>query len=275
METLFTTPNLTKSNWINTNDANVDLSEIRIVGNECILKYDTLHDLLLYDDTIQYSATFLEDGVHFPLSMYKLIRDCRIRSYRACIWYPLVKNKIPTSKSKIIEFKNCEIFDDTINKIISTYSFVRLCTMSPKDLCCPIYENWNDAKNSLISSERTGKFILQDKCIDKNNIHLFLRKIKNFIWECRCFWSHSYLTAVSLDEGYDFSQKERDQICVFFEQYGSNFPYRSAIVDIGFTNEIELIEFNSFGPDLNATSGKFSWIEDAYDLHFSRVTIFR
>lgn len=72
--------------------------------------------------------------------------------------------------------------------------------MSPKDLCCPIYKNWKDAKNSLISSERTGKFIQQDKCIDENNIHIFLRKIKNFIWECRCFWSHSRLTAVSLSE---------------------------------------------------------------------------
>jgi hypothetical protein len=69
----------------------------------------------------------------------------------------------------------------------------------------------------------------------------------------------------------------------FFERWGPTLPYNSAIVDVGRVvasgdqggGGVELIEFNTFGPDMNATAGYFSWYEDVMLLLSSTVPVFR
>ena len=92
----------------------------------------------------------------------------------------------------------------------------------------------------------------------------------------RCFWSHGKLRAISLDNNIDFTKFDKEDILEFFKNYEKYIPYHSAIVDIGKTIEqIELIEFNTFGPDMKATAGNFSWKEDIMILLFSPIPIFR
>ncbi|RYE14343.1 MAG: hypothetical protein EOP34_06770 [Rickettsiales bacterium] len=274
MNKIYVLPNYINTNWINANDANTELTEVEIVDNMCRLKYDTFHDLLFFDDTIQFDALFCDNCVCFPRSMFNTIQENRIKSYRACIWYPLVKDKIPTAHSKIIEYTSTTNIID-LNNSIRDLPFIRLCVMSSKDIKIPLYKNWFEASKDLLLSERTKNLLNNQACINKEMVHLFIREFKNYIWECRCFWSHQKLTAVSLPVDRFFDQKEKHEIINFFVKYGQYIPYKSAVIDIGFTNKIELIEFNSFGPDLNATSGNFSWREDAYNLLFSNITLFR
>lgn len=121
---------------------------------------------------------------------------------------------------------------------LEQYPFVRLCTMSPKDQCnsC-LFSDSRIAYETLKRSERT---------INLWNEHLFLRELRNFKWEARCFWSHDKLTAVSMP--YQFDDEEKERIIQFFEKWKLEIPYHSAVIDIGlYLNDIEIIEFNSLG----------------------------
>lgn len=142
--------------------------------------------------------------------------------------------------------------------------------MSPKDIKqIPIYDNYKIAYNHLRTSDRTKNIFDYDPCLDMK-FHLFLREQRIYSWEARCFWSRDKLRAVSLPKDMDFSPQDKLQIIEFFNIYSINFPYHSATVDIEkYNNIIELIEFNTFGPDMNAIAGNFSWEEDAMTLLFS------
>lgn len=83
-----------------------------------------------------------------------------------------------------------------------------------------------------------------------------------------------------MDEELD--EKEKEATLMFFKRWGRHFPYHSAIVDIGKIKsesssdiKIELIEFNTFGPDMYATAGHFSWYEDVLVLLYSKEPVFK
>lgn len=140
--------------------------------------------------------------------------------------------------------------------------------MSPKDIRLPICTTKEEALDLLTRSQRTKDHL------DSNDFHLILRQPRSFLWEARCFWSRDKLRAVSLSGKIQHHYKQ--DILTFFSQYGNDIPYHSAVVDLGMTaTGLELIEFNSFGPDLNATSGYFSWLEDINTLLNSPEPIFR
>ena len=95
------------------------------------------------------------------------------------------------------------------------------------------------------------------------------KRVRKIAWEARCFWSRDRLRGVSCAP--HMSAAERAQVLEFFAAFGARLPYHSATVDSGWAQEtqrVELIEFNSFGPDLQATAGNFSWAEDMHQLLF-------
>ena len=251
-----------KTKWIETNDALTNLSEIQLTPQYCIVPLHIYEDSLCDDDNL--NVNMIEDKTSFiyPRECFSQIQLLRQQSYRACIWYEEIKDNIPTADSILIHITSNEQLQEALKKHILEYPFVRLCTMSPKDIkTIPLYDDWKEAYHDLTISVRT-----------KEIEHLFMRKKKEYEWEARCFWSHGKLRAVSLP---DMIFDEQEEILTFFKTYGPFIPYHSATVDIGKTDQIELIEFNTFGPDMKATAGNFSWEEDVMTLVFSPTVIFR
>lgn len=255
--------------WIETNDANVGMSEIKFDDMHCWVPWHIYEDSLIDDDIINEHAIEKDYWTLYPIHLYSEIQRIRGESYKACNWYEDIINNIPTSKSIISKINDEYNRDYEIQKVLEEnlekYPFVRLCTMSAKDVkCVPIYEKWEDALKDLNCSERT-----------KRGCHIFMREKREYTTEARCFWSRDKLRAVSLallDTDIDEieNKKIESSITYFFKRYGKYIPYHSAVVDIGIISSdpkglrIELIEFNSFGPDMNATAGNFSWYEDSF-----------
>jgi hypothetical protein len=102
-----------------------------------------------------------------------------------------------------------------------------------------------------------------------------MRQIRNYKWEARCFWSRDKLRAISLPSDMDFTDDDKNEILDFFNKYGKYLPYHSVTIDIGKCDNIEIIEFNTFGPDMKATAGNFSWYEDIMILIWSSTPVFR
>ena len=266
MDKIFKLPaDIRSSNlWIDKNDALTNYSEIKITNDYCIVPYHIYEDSLCDDDDINKDMVQCQYNFKYPRHLFSQLHQLRVKSYYACVRYPEIKTTIPTAESILIPIESILKLKKDLKKNILNYPFVRLCNMSPKDIRLPLYNDWKEAFNDLITSIRTNDFT------DK---HLFMRKKKIYEWEARCFWSHGKLRAVSLPDL--FIEDVTKEIKTFFKQYGKYIPYHSATVDIGKTDCIELIEFNTFGPDMNATSGQFSWIEDIMILLFSQTPVFR
>ena len=272
MEKVHSLPSIkSKNRWVETNDAQTDLSEIKVTDELCIVPYHIYEDSLIEDEEINIDMLEKDRSIIYPRKWFERIQFLREISHQACIWYPEVAGKIPTAKSLLIEFQTLEELQNALKNNLFSYPFVRLCSMSPKDINqIPLYTSWKKALRDLIRSERTGNMLGEGQCK-----HLFLRKKKEYQWEARCFWSRDKLRAVSLPSWTEFSEEEKNEIVKFFHKYGRDFPYHSAVVDIGKTDQIELIEFNTFGPDMKATAGTFSWYEDVMTLLFSPEPVFR
>ncbi len=269
MNKIFTLSNRSENPWIETNDALTDMSEIKVTDKYCIVPYHIYEDSLCDDDYINHDV--IENGSNFkyPIKHFSRIQNLREQSYHACVWYPEIKNIIPTAESLLIPIVSSSQVQDELKNNIAKYPFVRLCTMSPKDIkSLPLYDQWETAYNDLTISQRTNDLFEGEK-------HLFLRKKREYQWEVRCFWSHGQLRAVSIPNDVELTELDKEKILEFFKKYGKYIPYHSATVDIGQTDQIELIEFNTFGPDMKATAGNFSWREDVMILLFSPKPVFR
>lgn len=267
--------------WVETNDAEVNLSEIKIVGDRCIVPIHIVNDSLIEDDYLDNLADYDDIGrtVSYPKHCIEYIQDMRRNSFRSCIWYHNIEDVIPTAKSILIELSTVDELRNSINANIDRYPFIRLCTMSCKDKKeIPIYDNKSieTCIDDITTSERTKNLFNKPFCEGCKGKHLFMREVKNYDCEFRCFWSRDRLTAVSSPPYYEASEAEKAAILDFFNIYGKHIPYHSTIIDIGVVDgKIELIEFNSFGPDMKATAGNFSWYEDIMTLLFSQTTVFR
>ena len=265
--------------WIEINDAMTSLSEIEITKEYCIVPRHIVEDSLIEDDFL--SEIGIDNGitVWYPRETLDYIQNLRANSSRACIWYPEINDKIPTAKSILLEVPTQEKLRKYLKNNITQYPFVRLCTMSPKDRKhVPLYdiENIDDAVDDILKSDRTGNIFDEPFCEECKCKHLFMREKKEYEWEARCFWSRDKLRAVSLPSDMEFTDIDKEEITAFFERYGKYIPYHSTVVDIGKSfDEIELIEFNTFGPDMKATAGNFSWYEDVMILVYSNTPVFR
>lgn len=265
MDLVFPLPGMDDvSGWIERNDARTGNSEMITTCTHCIVPIHVWEDSLVDGDLVPIARS--DRFVAYDLSDLEDIQAQREASYRACVWYPEIENTIPTAPSLLLDVSTIDMLRDSLNDSIAAYPFVRTCAMSPKDVrTVPLYEDPEEAFDDLMRSERTD-----DMC------HLFVRKRCEYLWEARCFWSRVRLRAVSFVEPHDFTSDDRDEVLAFFDAHGNDIPYHSATVDIGMTRDgLELIEFNTFGPDMKATAGRFSWREDAHTLLSSSEPEFR
>lgn len=313
--------------WVDTNDAQVGLSEIYFCYDDEGFRNDlgqTRHYMIvpeyMFDEyldgwrrkLIRYSCPgpqdLYENEVMTDARYYDELMRNRREYHFACHWFDKVSQAIPTARGIVQEFSDIEELKEMIQMYSEEFPFFRLCNASPKDVSDPLVMRSRngivtDAVAVLAQSERTGQQIncvdalgeysqgvdiltgyMQrlngscNDCICNGHHHLFMRQLRNYEWEARCFWSRNKLTAISLPEEIsEFDSTYEDDIqsiLKFFENYGEYIPYTSTTVDIGLavfpdgTKRVELIEFNSFGPDMNATAGNFSWYEDAQQLVF-------
>jgi len=243
--------------WIESNDAEVGLSEIRQSQTEIHVPVHIYEDCLVDEDLKEINIG--KDYVTYAKEDFFLVQKYRENAYRACKWY--LEGKIPTAKSVLLPWNEAR---SALEQNLKNFPFVKTCSMSPKDVCksC-VFGNVEDTVEALITSERTKNL----PC------HIFMREVQEIHDEARCFWSRGKLTAVSLQ---NTNYETETEILDFFEKYGDEIPYNSAVVDIGFVNgKYQLIEFNTFGPDMKATAGNFSWREDIYQLLIGEKVEFR
>lgn len=265
--------------WIETNDAEVGLSELAVTATRIVVPQHIHIDCLCnyQDDDIccSYEIEPIDSGngkFIYAREDESKIRTLRLEAYRACHWYYDIEDTVPTAKSILVRVHSLKDIKQTLEKYIEAYPFVKSCGMSPKDIIDPpvfdssdIDLNVENAMMALCQSIRT---------IDIVNMHLFMREKLEFVIESRCWVRLDKLRAVS--SGDDITQYY-DLIVEFFTKHMEHFPYFTAIVDIGITAEhkVYLIEFNTFGPDMIATAGNFSWYEDIAILLNAPKPVFR
>jgi hypothetical protein len=268
------------------NDANTHLSELQLVGDELRVPMHIFEDALV-DAPPHLVDAGRRRGRHviYPAALLDAVQDARRHAYSACKWYPVLE--APTALSVLHSPADLADAEDFIARHLDRYPFVRTCLMSPKDIrTVPLFTSAGEAIEVLLRSCRTSDLFDEPYCCEGGSgraKHLFMREAKRYEWEARCFWSRGALTAVSIDEGMD--EGDCRSVVDFFERWGPTLPYHSATVDVGRVvvegadesspTRIELIEFNTFGPDMSATAGYFSWYEDVMLLLSSTTPVFR
>lgn len=243
-----------------------DISELQYTSENIFVPRHIFEDSLVDCDAL-VPLYEKKDFVVFSLDVKDMILHQRVQSYAANVWFPVVRDIIPTAPGTLVLITSLEMLRDALQKAVKP-CFVRLGTMSPKDIRNPpVFCFGAEAYAALLSSERTRETLVGN--------YLFLREVRTYNWEARCFWSRDALTAVCLP--YERDADMEHAILTFFDTYSAHFPYHSAVVDVGFSDAhgLELIEFNTFGPDLCATAGRFNWQEDYFLLLQSKTVVFR
>src|SRR5687767_882405 len=113
MDKIFTLP-IESNNWIETNDALTNLSEINVTKDCCIVPFHIFEDSLA-DAEIKY--TEYQYKYKYPRHMFSQIQLLREQSYHACIWYPEIKDTIPTADSILLSLTSI----DQLKKDLETY----------------------------------------------------------------------------------------------------------------------------------------------------------
>jgi hypothetical protein len=261
------------------NDCRAALSPILVTETHLLVPIDLWEDALA-DSELEPLAEYQSPAwVSLPKTSWKLVRAVRKRAYRACNWYEeLIRRGVPTSPGVLLKPEDWSDARRLLREMLPSHPFVRTCRASAKDVrshC--MFSDEKSAIEALRRSKRTKLFEGKpcQPCSDVG-CHLFLRRARDYEWECRCFWTRDKLRAVSLPDDF-VSSEARNSIVEFFRRFGPDLPYHSAVVDLGLVRdgEIEIVEINQFGPDMNAGSGRFSWTEDAAVLCSSPDPVFR
>jgi len=171
-----------KSNnrWIDTNDAETGLSQIQVTNDKCIVPRNIYIDSLVEDEYLNNLLIDNEEGkIIYPRYTLNYIQE-----KRACIWYPEISNRIPTSDSILLNIISMEKIKLDIKSNIKKYPFIRLCTMSAKDVKrVPIYNinNIDKAIEDIINSNRTNNLFLEPYCENCMGKHIFMRKKRVYL----------------------------------------------------------------------------------------------
>lgn len=150
--------------------------------------------------------------------------------------------------------------------------FVRLNSVSPK-YRKPVYDI-KEALNVIENSNRCLASIATAREYDFP-LMLILREFRNFEHGCeyRAFVYHDKLTAICLNDDKIPTHSDGQVIervrQVWLKSYLFQ-PFEDVVLDVFIHDtaqcEDQLIEFNSFGSWANASSGRFHWLEDEYEL---------
>lgn len=219
-----------------------------------------------------------------------------------------------TFKSKLIHLTDNDITDlseykinnivpdNLVKKItkamskISCSCFIRTDAYSPKDL---LYKEIVDtlevtdaitALKLITQSERcSSKLFGDDKVISR---YIVVREYVNYDInnEFRCFVCNWRLTAIS-QSGFEYnpvlhSKKNTiyQSIIKFWDKFSRICPYSECTMDIVYNDKwidntlnnsgVIIIEFNSFGEHMNASSGLYDWTKDHSILTRSKIPHF-
>jgi hypothetical protein len=189
------------------------------------------------------------------LPEYKCFEDtvtARLKHFEDCSI--LRKYNLPFIPSVISKkLKNEDMLRAFASAHLNEYSFVKLCTMSPKDCGICVFDNVDKLVSTIKNSERT-KFW--------ENKHLVMKKYREFKLEYRCIWILGKLKAVITKSDYN------EELLKFIKVHEYNLPI-SGCIEIGYSeeNNFEIIEINCIGPDMICDIYPFNWNENLLEFY--------
>lgn len=198
------------------------------------------------------------------LEDFKLIQKCRIESTADCHLCDFKLPTIPSVCSEIIaSWGDARMF---IDKHIDDYPFVKNCMFSPKDCGKTIFEDGKSALEALKSSNRTRETTIGN--------HIVMKQKRSILNEFRCFYICDKLRAVITKTEVD--EKNQESILNFFKKYKYDIPFHTCCIELAMSEfGLEVIEINSFGPDLICDPAPFEWSQDWLELYTTETVIFK
>lgn len=218
------------------------LSEISIDEKDCLIIPQSIIEDGNLDNEKIYTVSEWDTVIKKRISA---TWDCKLDDFSQDL--PIV----PFVKSKLI--RDEKMLKEFISQHISEYGFVKTCRFSPKDVsdCC--FTDTNKAVEAIVNSERTKKY---------KGHHIVMKKIRHFTQEFRCFWYNDKLRVVVSKES--ISKDMRKRLTEFFEKYKYSIPFHNCCIELGLSKDydIEIIEFNSLGPDLICDVSPLEWSQN-------------
>ncbi len=255
------------------NTCHYDLSLIKLIQDKYEFpKYFTEDYYLDYfeDNNIKYKI--IDDKAYISSSdiSFEILYRLRIESYSALIWYEEIKEF--TMNSELYPIKK-DWKQDIKNINIKFPAFIKLDTVSCKDIHNGIFDNIDEVIDVFNRSDRIQNTLNQKRLIHKHH-YLFVREINKDILEkkgieFRCFVYHQKLVCISCQKYQDKIKLDQHKHVLINYFKNINLPYTDAIGDIfmDYNNNCTIIEINNFGADSIAGSGNYCWREDYYILH--------
>jgi hypothetical protein len=187
----------------------------------------------------------LENVQNIPIVPFKIFGNCR------------KKNKVQISSLQVQKF-----IENSCNELKTSCFFIKTCEFSSKDVRIPIFDNEENVAEKVFkelkSSNRTNNY---------EERHLIIKVVRNFMIEARCYIYKDKLCVI-ISKG-DLAEY-KESILDFYKKYKFDIPYHCCCMEIGINDksknsnfpEIEVIEFNSLGPDLICDISPLSWDQD-------------
>lgn len=166
------------------------------------------------------------------------------------------------------------------NVVFDSPKFVKLNSVSSKNMLKPVY-SLKEARQHILQSNRCQNLMDTCKLYDLP-VYIAIREwidIDEGV-EFRCFIYNDKLTAICSNDDKILDIDDGDlvtRINTLIDSVKFNLPFYDCIMDVFLSDEKDyIIEFNSYGPWANGSSGEFNWFTDEYDLQdSSHVTIKR
>lgn len=232
------------------------MNKIIVKDQEFIVPTWILDDVgYFYEEIYNWIIKEKDDYVIFNICHLNKFKQLRKQIYWLCHWYDeLIEANIPVIKSDVYDVTNLDILHD----ILHEEKFIRLCNASPKDISSCLFNGNIDSIIDIFKTSARTSYMLES-----DHIHLVLRPVVKMDHELRCFWHKHQLRAVSGPEYYiENTESIKNKIILFFDTYGKDIIYNSAVIDIAIhLDNVFIIEFNSFGSDMLAGVGHFKWDE--------------
>ncbi|BCS82654.1 putative cdc123-like protein [Cotonvirus japonicus] len=233
---------------------------------------------------------------------FEYLREAQISVYWISEWYPYIKDKKITFDTKFLHLTDNDIEDlwnfkmlnyipekiicdaDKIINKMNGLCFVRSDAYSPKDLlfsgCVDNLKVTNGltAIKLIVNSERCcTKLFSNDKILSRCIVFREYIEIDTN-YEFRCFvydWRLRAVCQSGFEYNPDLHSKRKliyHSIIKFWDEFSRMCPYSECTMDIIYNDKLKdvtlnnsgimIIEFNSFGEHMNASSGLYDWIHD-------------
>lgn len=224
-----------------------------------------------------YTQIIPGSETRFPIEYISTFIQLRKQIYWLCNWYDeLTEDDIPVIHSDLYCIQNDPQIMQLIleSKLAGENKFIRFCNASPKDILDPIFKTADTVVDVFQQSARTNYMFDGD-----HQTHLVIRPYIKIDHEVRCVWHKHQLRAVSGPSYYigeSIQTHIKNLIGIFFQKYGPDIIFNSAIIDIGICLDgVYVIEINSFGSDMLARIAYFDWEGDFMILYNSDECVYR